>query len=173
MSGDQFASQAASQVDQQSGQLKYQLAAAAQLKQEGNKLHGAKRFREAAEKYERAVSNLQGGLSRWMRLRVVELVGWPHDTRLASCVYSCRPCLSLCTCICLHLPLPAGHTSQQSRELRISCQSNLASCFLQLERWRECVDMCGTVLALESSNRKALYRRGAGAGEKRRMASWG
>jgi hypothetical protein len=56
--------------------------------------------------------------------------------------------------------LSAGQNSQPKNELRVTCQSNLASCFLQLERWQECVDMCDTVLSSDSKNRKALFRRG-------------
>lgn len=44
-------------------QQRYQLDAAQQLKAEGNRLHGAKQFREAAEKYTRAIANLEGGWS--------------------------------------------------------------------------------------------------------------
>jgi hypothetical protein len=66
-----------------------------------------------------------------------------------------------CTTGAAPLPAPAaGQASPQARELRISCQSNLASCHLQLERWQECVDVCGAVLAADPNNRKALYRRG-------------
>ncbi|KAL4458511.1 hypothetical protein ABPG75_013376 [Micractinium tetrahymenae] len=93
-------------------QQRQQLEAAAQLKAEGNRLHGAKAWREAAEKYERALSSL------------------------------------------------TGHSSRESRDLRTSCQSNLASCALQLGQWERCAELCGTVLAADANNRKALYRRG-------------
>jgi tetratricopeptide (TPR) repeat protein len=112
MTGDQIAAQASASVGQASAQQQYGLTASEQLKVEGNRLHGAKQYGEAAEKYQRAISNL------------------------------------------------AGQTSLAARQLRTSCQSNLASCYLQLQRWQECVDQCGEVLAVEASNRKALYRRG-------------
>lgn len=65
-----------------------------------------------------------------------------------------------------HPPCPsaAGDTSPQARELRTSCHSNLASCFLQLADWQRCVEQCGTVLAGDANNRKALYRRGGRCG---------
>jgi hypothetical protein len=56
-----------------------------------------------------------------------------------------------------------GDGSPAAQQLRTSCQANLASCFLQLERWRECADMCDAVLAADPGNRKALYRRGESA----------
>lgn len=105
--------QTAAATEHLSAQQKYKQDAAAQLKAEGNALHGAKSFREAADKYERAVANLE------------------------------------------------GQTGSGAAALRLSCQSNLASCFLQLQQWQRCVDMCGTVLGAEPANRKALYRRGA------------
>ena len=113
MSGDTIASSAGVALEQLTAQQKYQVDAAAQLKAEGNRLHGSKLYREAAVKYERAVSNLE------------------------------------------------GQASPQARQLRTSCQSNLASCFLQLEQWPQCVEMCGAVLGADPANRKALYRRGA------------
>lgn len=58
------------------------------------------------------------------------------------------------------LPPPPGLTSRESRDLRTSCQSNLASCALQLGQWGRCAELCGTVLAADAANRKALYRRG-------------
>lgn len=36
----------------------------------------------------------------------------------------------------------AGQTSLAARQLRTSCQSNLASCYLQLQRW-QVSHMCG------------------------------
>ncbi|GAB4821916.1 hypothetical protein N2152v2_008962 [Parachlorella kessleri] len=95
-----------------SAQQKYQYDGSMQLKNEGNTLHGQRRFQEAAEKYERALSNLQ------------------------------------------------GHTSRQALDLRVSCQGNLASCFLQLGQWQKCIEQCNAVLAHDSNNRKAYYRRG-------------
>lgn len=52
------------------------------------------------------------------------------------------------------------HTDDESTKLRLSCRSNLASCYLQLNRWEECIDQCNAVLSIENNNRKALYRRG-------------
>lgn len=52
-----------------------------------------------------------------------------------------------------------AHASEQSIDLRLSCQSNLASCFLQLGSFHECVSACDGVLT-NAVNRKALYRRG-------------
>jgi len=54
----------------------------------------------------------------------------------------------------------ATHTAAQSITLRTSCHSNLASCYLQLGNWNECVNECNAVLSTDESNRKALYRRG-------------
>jgi len=55
-----LASQASAAASQFSAQSKYQYDAAAQLKAEGNRLHGSKLWRQAADKYERAISNLEG-----------------------------------------------------------------------------------------------------------------
>ncbi|KAL4535283.1 hypothetical protein Ndes2526B_g06183 [Nannochloris sp. 'desiccata'] len=52
------------------------------------------------------------------------------------------------------------HTASQSITLRTSCHSNLASCYLQLKKWNECVAECNAVLTADNSNRKAFYRRG-------------
>lgn len=120
MRPEDIAASTSAAASQMSAQQKYALDGAAQLKAEGNALHGAKQWAAAAEKYERAVSNLE------------------------------------------------GQASAAAASLRTSCQSNLASCFLQQQRWQECADMAGRVLAAEASNRKALYRRGALAGR-----AWG
>ena len=53
-----------------------------------------------------------------------------------------------------------AQTSTEATTLRTSCQSNLASCYLQLKQWKECVEACNAVLESDVSNRKALYRRG-------------
>jgi tetratricopeptide (TPR) repeat protein len=54
----------------------------------------------------------------------------------------------------------ATHTASQSITLRTSCHGNLASCYLQLGNWNECVSECNAVLSADNSNRKAFYRRG-------------
>lgn len=104
--------QAGAAQGQLSAQQKYQYDGSMQLKNEGNRLHGLKQFKEAAEKYQRAIDNL------------------------------------------------ATHTSAQSATLRTSCQSNLASCYLQLEQWDDCVTQCDAVLRADPANRKAFYRKG-------------
>ncbi|PSC71444.1 outer envelope 61-like [Micractinium conductrix] len=110
---DVLAAQAGAAASSMGAQQPQQgLGGAAALKAEGNRLHGAKQWRAAAEKYERALQSIE------------------------------------------------GDTSPQARELRTSCHSNLASCFLQLADWQRCVEQCGTVLAGDANNRKALYRRG-------------
>ena len=53
----QASGQAAGQV---AGQVQYQLSAAQQLKGEGNRLHMAGKYGEAAAKYERAQGNIAG-----------------------------------------------------------------------------------------------------------------
>lgn len=52
--------QASAGVGQASSQQQYGLTASEQLKAEGNRLHGAKQYNEAADKYRRAISNLTG-----------------------------------------------------------------------------------------------------------------
>jgi tetratricopeptide (TPR) repeat protein len=95
-----------------SAQQKYMLHASKGLKAEGNKLHGSGQYAAAAEKYQRAISNV------------------------------------------------ATHVDPESVQLRISCQSNLASCHLQLGQWQSCIDQCQAVLHSDRQNRKAFYRRG-------------
>lgn len=55
-------------------------------------------------------------------------------------------------------------SSSCSIALSTSCWSNMASCYLQLEKWVECVESCKAVLhstaATPQLRRKALYRRG-------------
>ena len=41
-----------------------------------------------------------------------------------------------------------------------SCSLNEASCYMQLEDWRNVEAMCSSVLATDARNLKALYRRG-------------
>jgi len=59
----------------------------------------------------------------------------------------------------------AAHASEQSIDLRVSCQSNLASCHLQQGSYQECVSACDVVLSENPANRKALYRRGQALAE--------
>jgi tetratricopeptide (TPR) repeat protein len=112
MDPETLVKQAGTAQSQLSAQQKYQYDGSNQLKLEGNRLHGLKKYKEAAEKYKRATENL------------------------------------------------ATHTAAESITLRTSCHSNLASCYLQLGRWNECVSECDAVLAADSANRKAFYRRG-------------
>lgn len=42
----------------------------------------------------------------------------------------------------------------------VSCLLNHAQCKLKLEEWKPCVESCTKVLAIDSRNLKALYRRG-------------
>lgn len=57
-----------------------------------------------------------------------------------------------------------SHSSPSSLSLTTSCSSNLASCFLQLEKWPQCIEACNAVLRSPSIpdnlKRKAYYRRG-------------
>jgi tetratricopeptide (TPR) repeat protein len=53
-----------------------------------------------------------------------------------------------------------GALQQNVMDLLTSCRGNLASCYLQLGRWRECEEQCAAVLHGDATNRKALYRRG-------------
>lgn len=53
-----FAAGAANVKSQLSAQQKYQFDASTQLKTEGNRLHGLKKYKEASEKYKRAIENL-------------------------------------------------------------------------------------------------------------------
>ena len=107
-----FVRNATSMQSQLPAQQKYQYDASVKLKAEGNQLHGLGRYKEASERYQQAVNNLE------------------------------------------------SHTSAQSVSLRTSCYANLASCYLQLELWNDCVSACNAVLKDDKSNRKALYRRG-------------
>lgn len=65
MPPETLAAQASQAADMYAGQgagaqQRQPLEAAAQLKAEGNRLHGAKAWHEAADKYERAISTLAG-----------------------------------------------------------------------------------------------------------------
>ncbi|KAG2435080.1 hypothetical protein HXX76_007167 [Chlamydomonas incerta] len=60
MDGDSMARQAAQAQQQMAGRTQYVLSASNQLKTEGNQLHGRGAFSEAAEKYERAKTNVAG-----------------------------------------------------------------------------------------------------------------
>lgn len=50
--------------------------------------------------------------------------------------------------------------SPEGLELRRSCLLNLSSCYLNLREYEKCVEKCNLVLAADSNNLKALYRRG-------------
>ena len=55
----------------------------------------------------------------------------------------------------------AGLTSwPKAAILTRSCSLNEASCYMQLEDWRNVEAMCSSVLATDARNLKALYRRG-------------
>lgn len=148
-------------------QQRQQLDAAAQLKAEGNRLHGAKAWREASEKYERAVSTLAGQCVHVANRLDGPTLGpaviaptWPQTAHLGGSLQGRNP-PPACSLSRIAAPsCPAGQTSRESQELRTSCQSNLASCALQLGQWERCAQLCGTVLAADANNRKALYRRG-------------
>lgn len=46
--------------------------------------------------------------------------------------------------------------------LKINCNLNNAACKLKLKDYKEAVNLCTTVLELDSRNIKALYRRAQG-----------
>lgn len=173
LSGEDIAAQAAAATEQLGAQQKYKQDAAVALKAEGNKLHGARQWQEAAAKYELALTNLEGGRMGCLVGVCVRVGGW-MGSMVAACpgmLLAAHKQRQLVHPVANQQPLaspapvpPApysGQTSSAAATLRTSCQSNLASCFLQLQRWQQCVDMCGTVLAADPNNRKALYRRGA------------
>ncbi|GIL45566.1 hypothetical protein Vafri_2766 [Volvox africanus] len=64
MDPDTFARQAAQAQAQASSRTQYILNASNQLKSEGNQLHGRGAYKEAAEKYERAKSNVESFTSK-------------------------------------------------------------------------------------------------------------
>jgi len=45
-------------------------------------------------------------------------------------------------------------------DLEISCNSNLAACYLELKKYKQCISYCDKVIAKDPKNIKALYRRG-------------
>jgi tetratricopeptide (TPR) repeat protein len=53
-----------------------------------------------------------------------------------------------------------AHATREAVALRASCLANIASCYLQLERWADCAAACEAVLAGDAENVKALFRRG-------------
>ena len=60
----------------------------------------------------------------------------------------------------------AAHTSctaqsDEALKLRVACLLNEALCRLKLEEWATVEGVCSSVLALDASSAKALYRRGA------------
>eukprot|EP00271_Cylindrocystis_brebissonii_P009211 TRINITY_DN2389_c0_g1_i1.p1 TRINITY_DN2389_c0_g1~~TRINITY_DN2389_c0_g1_i1.p1 ORF type:complete len:556 (+),score=130.03 TRINITY_DN2389_c0_g1_i1:257-1924(+) len=54
----------------------------------------------------------------------------------------------------------AGHTSPEAAALIKSCTLNLMLCGLKTKKWKDVVQLGSEVLALDSANVKALYRRG-------------
>lgn len=113
------ASQAASMYGGQGAgaQQRQQLEAATQLKAEGNRLHGAKAWREAAQKYERAVNTLAGQYAR--RVHVggrSEQDGWlalvgNEQTPLPGATTSCANQQQLGAAAALMLTAPAQPAS--------------------------------------------------------------
>jgi FK506-binding protein 4/5 len=44
--------------------------------------------------------------------------------------------------------------------LRTACELNMALCWLKLQLWQDCTEICSEILETEGHNIKALYRRG-------------
>ncbi len=113
--------QASASVGQAGAQQQYGLTASEQLKAEGNRLHSAKQFGEAADKYRRAISNLAGADQCGLRGHCCTLLGGVADLvaqRLP--VLGCFVCAVwhvlvaevLCSCTlttCLLRALPRRH----------------------------------------------------------------
>lgn len=45
-------------------------------------------------------------------------------------------------------------------QLNIKCQNNLSAAYMMLERWKEALQACNTVTAIEPKNIRALFRKG-------------
>jgi hypothetical protein len=76
------------------------------LKNEGNALHGQKRFREAAEKYEQALASVQGE-SAWAAAGCLELLCWCWtDCYGQGWARLVRQLGMGCACFALAMPLP-------------------------------------------------------------------
>lgn len=54
----------------------------------------------------------------------------------------------------------ASFTSNEGRDLWKACTLNLGVCYLNLQRYKECVQACDEAIAVDATNIKALYRRG-------------
>lgn len=54
----------------------------------------------------------------------------------------------------------AGKDGEEAASLRKACRLNLSSCYLNIGRYKACVDNCSAVLKDDRHNSKALYRRG-------------
>ena len=151
------------------------LAAAQQLKAEGNRLHTARQYGAAAEKYEQARQRIQGEAPIENRIRVPcgELTirhGWnllegrPADavyrtprSKALSDVTLAPPTVELRRKLSLRLwSAVVGDDSPTATELRKACQLNLASCYLNTGRTQTVVQLCTDVLAAEPGNRKVL-----------------
>jgi hypothetical protein len=124
--------QAAAANSQLAARQAYVLSASRTLKDEGNRLHAAKKFAEAAEKYKRARSNLTPAA----------------DAGAATTTADADPAAA------------AAAASAEGRELRRACALNYASCCLQLNKHAEAAEACEEVLQGDEGNVKALYRRG-------------
>lgn len=69
---DVLAAQAGAAASSMGAQQPQQgLGGAAALKAEGNRLHGAKQWRAAAEKYERALQSIEGAAQGWEQWRAL------------------------------------------------------------------------------------------------------
>eukprot|EP00877_Chromochloris_zofingiensis_P002449 jgi/Chrzof1/12204/Cz06g25070.t1 len=53
-----------------------------------------------------------------------------------------------------------GIAGQEAKDLLRACVLNLGSCYLNLGKYQQCVGECEAILAGDSQNLKALYRRG-------------
>lgn len=49
---------------------------------------------------------------------------------------------------------------QSLKDKQVACNSNMAMCFIKLAKWSECKQAASAAIAIDSSNAKALFRRG-------------
>ena len=112
------------------------------LKEEGNQLFSAGKYVEAAAKYERVKSDLEGILHSVILNTF--LLHWkePWEPALLTCGHH------------------AGHADSEAAALRQKCTLNLASCCLKMCQHDKCIQQCSEVLQSHPGERKALYRRG-------------
>lgn len=127
-----------------SAREKYHLDGANTLKADGNHLHSSKQYAAAIEKYDQAKSSLTG---------MLEASLLPLELHHLQFIFA-QLVFTLCW-------LGSGQSSEQAKEVRKACMLNICSCRLNLGHFELCAKECTEVLATESSNRKALYRRGA------------